>query len=308
MITKLKSAVKKSAKKATPKPVRLKKAGSSPVLVLEKPAADKGSVRELRTAKVTWLKKPSGLAQIYTSGLEYAFVSEDNKQVCPFVFCKDFLQDALMAYHNNKPACIYGFTYSKENQEQICLDRTKLVIANAKDKNFSSKIPAMLNFIHQVERELRLVRSTIKLVESPPSKYKNGVYLLESSSRWMLAPPMISLFSLLIRVGFVHEKGKKYQETIDGLKNDTIKPYQSEDANQIRDAQLGFDRIRNHGYARVFWNDPSKNYPAISENSMHYDMGICAFSSQSSKKYVKHWHRDLDKKKAAESAASAAKV
>ena len=62
----------------------------SPKLVASKPT------------KIKWLEKPAALAQIYGSGLEYCFISKDGKQCCPFVYCKDFLQDAILAQQHGK--------------------------------------------------------------------------------------------------------------------------------------------------------------------------------------------------------------
>ena len=161
---------------------------------------------------IDWLKKIYGLSQIYTSGLEYCFISKDRQQACAFMLCKDFLQDALMAMHHGSKINIYNFSYDSKKDAPIDLERTRLAIANSRDDKFGEKIPAMMNFIHQIERKLKLIRSTCQQVENPPSKYaKCGVYVIDASNRWMRSPPMISLFSLLIRVGFTHKIGDTFE-------------------------------------------------------------------------------------------------
>lgn len=258
------------------------------------------SVRKIESkpVKIKWLTKCSTMNQMYSSGLEYCFISKDNKQCCPFVFCKDFLQDALMAALNKCNISIYGFLYDPINCEPIYLEKTKIALGNSSDKNFMEKIPNVLDFINQIERELRLIRSRVQVVENTPKKYsKSGVVIMESSNRWILSPPMISLYSLLIRVGFAHKKGISYKDTIQGVINKEIPSYQKEDASQLSAAKAGLDKILNNGYAKIFYKDQIRNFPKISTSAMHDGMGIVSFSNGHSQNHVKYWHRDLTKKK-----------
>ena len=246
---------------------------------------------------VEWLTKVYGLSQIYSSGLEFCFISKDMKQACAFMFCKDFLQDALMATHNKSKINIYGFSYDSKKDNPIDLDRTRIAVTNSKDNDFASKIPAMMDFIHQFERKLKLIRSSCYAVENPPTKYaKCGVFIIEGSNRWMRSPPMISLYSLLIRVGFTHKIGNTIEKTMDDLIKGKSKPYQNNDKSQLQGAKTGIDTILKYGYAKVFFNDPKMNFPNIPEHNMHYNMGIVAYSGGMSKQHIKHWHRDLNKK------------
>jgi len=109
----------------------------------------------------------------------------------------------------------------------------------------------------------------------------------------MLSPPMLSMYSLLLRVGFCHKKGKPYTDTIKRIVKGEVKPYQREDAGQLEEAKSGIDRIMKYGYARIFYNDPKKNYPNKDTYSIHDCSGICAFASGESKHISKHWHRKL---------------
>jgi hypothetical protein len=262
-----------------------------------KTAATDGK-KAARPVKIDWLSQKYGLAQVYSSGLEYCFVSRDWKQCCPMVYCKDFLQDAIQAIYHGKSVSIYGFTYNPETCEPLYMARTRLAIGNASDKAFSEKIPSLLDFINQIEKRLRLVRSKIRLVGNPPKRYGSGVWVMESSNRWMLSPPMLSMYTLLLRVGFCHTKGEDYADTIKKIIDGEIKPYQSKDKGQLQTAMAGIDMVLKHGYAKIFFKDPKKNYPNIATANMHNNTGICSFTSGISKEYVKHWHRDLKPAKA----------
>ena len=262
----------------------------------------KATIKTTKTEelRITWLRKRPSLSQIYHSGLEYCFVSKDNKQCCPFVLCKDFLQDAVMAMHHGKSVSIYGFEYDPKQYEPISMDHMKMAITNSVDAELGDRIPNMIDFLHQFERKLRLIRTRVREVKNPPKKYsKCGVYLLDGSNRWLLSPPLLSMYTLLIRMGFTHKKGDKYNVTMKNMSSDKIGSYQTQDINQLNRAKKGIERILKCGYLKIFFKDPIKNFPDVGVGSMHNSMGICAFSDNHTRSYVKHWHRNLDKRKKA---------
>lgn len=250
-----------------------------------------------KEVKIEWLGKRPSLSQIYSTGLEYCFISSDNRQCCPFVFCKDFLQDVIQAIYHKKTIKIYGFVYNPKECEPICMNRTKLAIVNSSDNEFNDKIPSLLDFVNQFEKKLKLIRTKARKIDNPPPKYKNGAWLLESSNRWMLSPPMLSMYTLLLRIGFCHKKDNKYTDTLEGILSGKIKPYQREDNEQLEQAKNGIDKILKFGYAKVFFKDPQKNYPDIATSNMHHHTGICSFSNETTKNYVSHWHRSLTQNK-----------
>jgi hypothetical protein len=249
--------------------------------------------------KVEWLKKSGSLSQAYQSGLEFAMLSGDDRQATKFVYCKDYFQDALMGVHNGKAiGPIFGFAYDPAKDVPICLEGTKIAIGNSSDAKFSNKIPALAEFINAIEKDLRLVRTVISPIENPPDRYKkNGCFLLSGSARWQLSPPMLSMYTLLVRVGFCHKVGSTYQETIQGVVGSTIKPYQRDDQLLLKSAKPGIDTILKHGYAKIFYSDPKRNYPDVNVGVMHSSFGIVGFAGQRTRQYCKWWHRDLTKKR-----------
>ena len=244
--------------------------------------------------KVDWQAKARGISQVYSSGLEYCFVSNKFEQCHPFVFCKDFLQDCIYAHVNSKTASIFGFSYNPKTMAKIDMENTRIAVANSKDSSIGKKIDNVLDFINQFCKKLKLKRSKVFTCSNPPLKYRGGVYVLCGSGMWMNSPPLISLYSLLIRLGFVHTKGEDCIETINKILKGTIKPYQSSDTLQLMQAKNGIDKILKLGYRKFFYKDIKKNYPErVPVGTMHGSCGIVGFSQNCTKNVVPYWNRGL---------------
>ena len=246
--------------------------------------------------EIKWNQYKSELNQIYDRGMEYCFVSENNVQACPFVRCKDFLQDTILSKHTNKPVSIYGFAYDPKKDAPIPTEKTRLAVVNKSDKKFSDKIPAILDLLNQIEIKLHLIKTIAIPAKTLPKGY-SCAFILEGSSRWMLSPPMLSLYALLIRVGGTHKVGDEYNKTFKKLIGNKVNSYQRDDATLLKSAQKGIDRIIKYGYAKLFFKEPSKNYPDVNVSYMHNYFGICGYSSETTKQFIKYWHRDPDKPK-----------
>lgn len=234
------------------------------------------------------------LRQSMASGLEYSFLSANNKQIFPFVYCKDYLQDAISAFFANKKRSIFGFVYDPAVHEPIVVDKTSLLIANSNDKDLESKIENCLNFLYQVEDHLKMTRTIVEKVENPPYQYLlGGVYFFEGSKRWMNSPPMISLYSLLIRIGLGHKINTFFKDTIDNIINGKISPYHVPDKLRLKDSKKGINLILDKGDEYIFHEKIEDNYPAkIKVRTMHNTLGIIGFSVGKSNKYMSSWKRD----------------
>jgi hypothetical protein len=246
---------------------------------------------EERTIK--WRKKSSTVvSQIYDTGLEYCWIDKDYNQCNRFVFCKDFLQDCIWATLYNKRASIYEFEYDPIKKPRVDLECSRIALANSSDKKFSDKIPMMLSFVNHFAKRLKLRLGVIHRCTNPPKRFeKCGVYIIEGSRMWMNAPPLLSLYSLLIRVGFAHKKEKKPEETIKGVINGNIEPYGEEDAEQLMSARAGINRLLSAGYRKYFYTDIKKNYPEKeSIDTLHEECGIVGFSTGCTQDIVPGWH------------------
>jgi hypothetical protein len=188
----------------------------------------------------------------------------------------------------------------------LMLSRTKIALSNASDKNFVSKMDNMVDFINQCEVKLKLKKSRGILCSNPPKQYKNGIIVLRGSAKWIEAPPMLSLYTLLIRIGFIHKKGDSYTQTMDALINGSVKPYQKNDTSYLSSAKKSVDRILEEGYRKIFYSDIKRNYPKnVDIGTLHNSFGIVGFTSKSPKQWVPGWWKSKKKKITTAEAAAA---
>jgi hypothetical protein len=251
-------------------------------------------MRNTKGQKVKWFSKVLEIDQVPEEGLEYAFVSKNYEQIHQLVWCKDFMQDAIFGYLNSRYVEQYGFEYNPATSLPIYMDKTRLMIANWKDKSFAAKIPAVLDFLNQIERKLKMALTTAVRCRNPSVLYqKASVWILNGSKRWMIAPPMISLYTLFIRIGFVHTKGRSYKTTLKKLLSGELEPYYcAEDDEQLEGCEKAIQHILLHGDRSLFHRDIRKNYPADFDiETLHDSSGIASYAMKATQEQFPFWHR-----------------
>jgi hypothetical protein len=245
-----------------------------------------------KSKKIIWKLPTHKILQEHNEGTEFALISEDYCQVHPLVYCKDFLQDAIQGFVNNKCIDIFRFDYDP-NENPIHLKTTRLIIANKKETNFREKIQNSVYFVNQLETVLSMPRTKIFACQSPPEDYReNGIWFLEGSVRWLKCPPMISLYTMLLRIGLSHTAGDFYLETLHGIMNGNIIPLLKKDASLTKKSYKGIQWITKYGDRRIFYNDIKKNYSKeIGLFDMHNKCGIAGFSEGAMKDKMPYWYR-----------------
>ena len=76
-------------------------------------------------------------AQIYSKGFEFAFASAKGKgykQACTFVYCKDFLHDAVWAAVNKTKWSVYGFHYDSKKDVPLDMEHCVFLFRNTQIK------------------------------------------------------------------------------------------------------------------------------------------------------------------------------
>ncbi len=173
--------------------------------------------------EIEWFKDESGsLNEIYQqTQMQFAFISSPkngNKQCHTFVLCRDYLHDVLKCSWLKKTCTIYGFTFDYYKNPLVDLERTRMLVTmkNLSDKDveiFNKKMLTALSLLNHYEKMARWSRSRLYKVSS----HEKNVWMFVGTAMWMRSPFLISLYSLLIRLG------DKY-EYLDGFKgNEDLK-------------------------------------------------------------------------------------
>jgi len=253
-------------------------------------------------------------AQIYSKGFEFAFMSDIDgtyKQACTFVYCKDFLHDAVWAMVNKTKWQVYGFKYDSKADTPLDLDNCVFAFRNTlykgKEAEFHANRAACQQFLNALEHQLGFQPSQIYEVPHDQSP----CWLIVGDKGWQHAPPMVGLFTLLIRVGFMHKLGDLSEQTLQKAKSGKIKIGDSSgyagnrDCSYISQAWNGIQAILKHGL-EIFHEKIEENYPEDLPKrgaSLHDAFGPVNFTSAATKKdsqgnpigakkAMPHWYRE----------------
>jgi len=179
--------------------------------------------------------------------------------------------------------------------------QTRIMLSNWRDKDFRANILSKLKpFLHALEEQLKMSPTVFEKCIAPPPIYKkSGVYIVNGDKRWMCSPPMISLYTLLLRVGLVHNPEDTPWETICKIADGHRSPYYTPaDKNIVQSSQPGILKILRHGDKKIFYQSIRRNYPkrhrsglGVSVFTIHDSWGLAAFSCDYTKSDFPHWHR-----------------
>lgn len=234
----------------------------------------------------------SRIIQTSHEGIQYSFLSKSNDQVCPFVFCKDFLHDVVYSAVNKIPIDIYKFRYNPFEDPSVNFDKIALIL-KFQDKNFDKK-DAIVDFINKFEKKLKFEPSHFNYCN------ENECVVFYGDKKWMHAPPLVSLYALLIRIGCSHKNKDSLNKTILKVLTEDIFVYHKNDKDYLLKSIKGIDNILTYGYDLFVQKTKRKqtetdilrkNYPKkVKLSKMHHDGGILAYSSGISKKKFPHWY------------------
>lgn len=256
----------------------------------------------IQVRDIKWHSKNRQISQVPKEGLEIALLSRNYEQIHQLVWCKDFMQDAIFGHINKRLVEIYGFRYDPSTSPPVYLNRTRLMVTNYKDAEFSTKMKdCVIPLLHSVEDRLNMPRTVLEKCKAPPVIYRRaGVWILDGSRRWQKSPPMISLYTLLIRIGLVHNPADSLEQTLEKISNGTVQPYyetKGREKDIVNRTLKGISVIMKHNDRHLFSADIRANYPAMMSQAqtslytIHNSSGICAFSEQRTKSFFPDWHK-----------------
>lgn len=260
---------------------------------------------EIALKDVKWHPKTNRICQIPKEGLEFAMLSSKYEQLNQLVWCKDFMQDLIWSYLNNQPIDIYGFKYDPKLLPAPSLKKLRLLVTNYKDAEFGQKlINNVLPLIHSVEAKMKMPPTVLEQCKTAPGTYKkSGVWILNASKRWLKATPMLSFYTLLVRIGFSHDPKDSFEETMKKVsEGKTLTYYDAHhrDKDMVEKALPGMRRLLKYTDRKIFSANLQNNYPnnyfdgkktmKLSVYNIHDRCGIVGFSLGTTKQYFPEWY------------------
>ncbi len=249
-------------------------------------------MKKLEEIKVALWEKKQHLCEIgQATGIQYSFLSSDNKQCHMWIKCRDFLHDALRSYITGKKEDIFGFSYELGVNPPLDTDNMRLMVrrqspAGDKDasKNTWDMIESALSILHCVEKHSKIDPSNLYRVAD-----EKDMYVFEGASDWMGSTFMISLYTFLIRLG-----GKKISfKSKKDLDSELKKLYKSKkavvdhDIRYLKTVQPFIDNIiKNREKLKYVRKDGAQFFEEQTVSLFHNYSGIVALCDQANQKKV----------------------
>jgi hypothetical protein len=232
-----------------------------------------------------WTSPSSVYVPSFLDQVQFGFVSENASIVGRTHSCRDYLIDLLIRQING--ADFYTLDYVHQLGPRVCLMQMRLSVIrrNIHDDD----VERTLDLVHQMEDLLNIrPRSMVRTLKFSDSNF-GPIMLWLGSKEWLIAPPMVSLYSLLIRVGQWHIVGNKWDQTW----SDCIQTERSSrDWTNLSSGRLGIDRLIGDGIVATFGTDIKRNYPLTEDHNTHGYYGLSSFTSKSCKHLCPHWYKD----------------
>jgi hypothetical protein len=165
--------------------------------------------------KIEWFKEV-GLAEIYQSvGMFFAFATKPDKdgniQQChTWVKCRDFLHDAVRTQLTGNKSSIYSFIFEKDVNPPIDVNKTRMLIGiklkNGQTKDWAKEcIARAVKHLNYYEKLAKISLTKAEEVDPAGQKKCDIVFLFVGPVMWITAPSLVSMHTLLARLGVKEE-------------------------------------------------------------------------------------------------------
>ncbi len=202
----------------------------------------------------------------------FALLSDELELITPFSMCKSYTQDQYYYYFTD-------YKNFSGNGYAVPLKSMNLLLTVYQPNNFIEKAQDLL---WQIEKQLGIPESEIQEVDHKSEyaqKSNRNMFFFKANKAWYTCIPLISLYTLLMRIANHHYVGASFWESIAQLINDPR--VGSSDRSYLKSSMVGIEHIVQQGYKNLFHENAKQNYTNLKIGS-HED-GIVYYSSKLSK-------------------------
>ena len=205
----------------------------------------------------------ANLAEIYgNDAMVYAVLNEKYEQICSAVRCKDFITDLFWAKNTGNDVSIYNFIYKPAKDSIEKQDRYFIAI-RCQDKEIFTNVDNIIGLLHKFELGLGFSPSLAE-------EANNGRAITFSfDKRWADKPYLMSLYTLLLRVGYDYNTKLDVEGYLKDYKASKVLNNNNDYSYVKSSLQLMLDTLNGKTYKQLY-----KNYDL---SSCHATSGIASF-------------------------------
>lgn len=201
--------------------------------------------------------------------MSFGWVSDDMKLVGSFHGCREqaiaCVSGAMKQERDIAAAKTAPLSPQPIKTYKVSLSKLRVLVAFTQDKKLEKNLKQALDALNQMEKQLGLVRTTMDQAEGLSAEL-GPVFYIEGSRRWMIAPPMLSLFFLVLRNGEFHAPGEKYTSLFPKMKSNYH--HWQDDREYFVNAEKAIEYFLKQKYWKVFGKNELENWGSV------YDSGL----------------------------------
>jgi hypothetical protein len=210
----------------------------------------------------------------YRNKLSMSLVTLDDgdKEYCqfsPWVYNKDYLA-----------AFVQSALYHKNTVPALSFDKIRVCVRGCT----AVQSTAAVDFLVKFEKKIHLLGTKVL-----QCRYARNKFLFEGSKQWLISPPMLSLYTLLLRTGInYHTIGKSFNSTINSMLSDN-----SPDAVSWKIAKKGIENIINQKHGKIFHKNIKLNYQQdVRFDTISFYCNIVGFSRKDCEFSFPYWFKN----------------
>lgn len=249
----------------------IKSAGKGEIALASAPLPLRPVIQKLKSAH-------GSFAEAYSTGTEFCLLTKDNEAIHSFTYCKDFISDIYWGAKFNKPVSIYRFSYDPTKLKPSS-SPAKLLIRDKKLDKLPKRAINCQALLNLFERSLGMEQYSICYALED----HKCVYIESPCPDWVGCLPMVSLWTLIARVGFNtydHEAETADAPLLHILKNmleqDSMKTSAARDAGRIKTVIEFLGKMEKGKYKETFEPYGYKSFKDSSVSAVHNSSGIIA--------------------------------
>lgn len=224
---------------------------------------------------------PTGLHTPYNGMPNFALVAaDDSGLIYNACACKEYILDyTYYTVLGDKAKNPYG------KCKAASLDEVKLFVGA-----YTEHLPKTLDLLHQVEDALGIPLSVAYKIRA------DLIYV--GHKRWLIAPPMLSLYGLIIRSSRFHKIGDTYRQAFDKFWAEGFRATSYTDFGIWTGGKPFVTNLLKWGDQRIFGTDIKRNWPEIksvapyvpNKNICIHGRGVQATGTGQMKADMPHWY------------------